>query len=145
MTEDVPREKQIRIMEISMTPVLAVPFVVLFYFLYLKETGIEMPVFVFINYILLAIATSMVVCLALNEVLLKLSGGKFRFRRLVFRWTLLTSYFFLVWGVSFFLAVLFPSAQTFQFLFGALIATLLFMIAVLKLRHLFDRFDKGEW
>ena len=124
---------------------MAAPFGVLFYFLYLKGMGIEVPVFVFFNYVLLAIATSMVVCLTLNEVLLKLNGGKFKLRRLLFRWTLPTLYVFLVWAVSFVLTMLFPSAEVFQFLFGALIATVLFVVVILRLRHLFDRLDKGEW
>lgn len=147
MTKDeIITEKQIRIMAISMTPILVAPFAVGFYFLYLKTMGLEVPLWVLLNYSLLAIAVSSIISLTLNDVLLRLSGERFRFRRLVFRWTLLTSYYFLVWATSFGLTVFFPWAGAlFQFLFGVLVATAIFLIIALRLRHLFGRLDKGEW
>jgi len=144
--DEIPKEKQIRAMEISMTPALVTPFAIIFYFLYLKTMGVEVPAWVLANYLLFGLSVSLVVCLTLNEALLRVSGGRFKFRRLVFRWTLLTSYFFLIWVVFFFLTMLFPWAETFfQYFFGMLIGTAIFVIIILRFRHLFSTLDKGEW
>lgn len=146
MTNDqVQRERELRITAIAMTPVLAAPFVVLFYFLYLKEMGIEVQQSTYANYGVLALAIGSVVGLTLNEVFLKLNGGKFKLRRLVFRWTLLISYLFLLWTAYFLLTLLFPWVETiFQFMWGMLAATAIFVTMIVKLRHLFNRLDKGE-
>jgi len=143
--DQVQRERELRITAIAMTPVLAAPFVVLFYFLYLKEMGIEVQQSTYANYGVLALAIGSVVGLTLNEVFLKLNGGKFKLRRLVFRWTLLISYLFLLWTAYFLLTLLFPWVETiFQFMWGMLAATAIFVTMIVKLRHLFNRLDKGE-
>jgi len=140
------QEKQIRIMEISLTLPLVALFTFAFYFLYLKTIGIEISECFFLSSLLLVISTGFIVCLALNEVLQKLYGGQFKFKRLVFRWVLLTSYFSLIYGAYICLSILFPWVTTFwQFFWGTLMATAIYVTIILKSKQLFSRLDRGEW
>lgn len=140
------QEKQTRTMEISLTLPIVALFAVGFYFLYLKTIGIEITEWFFLSALLLVLSGSSIICLALNEILLKTYGGQFKFKRLVFRWALMTSYFSLIYGVSLLLSILLPWVTAFwQFFAGTLVATAIFVTAVLKAKGLLGRLDKGEW
>lgn len=140
-------DKQIRVMKISLTPAFVAVFALIFYFLYLETIGIEIPSWFFFNSLLLVNFAGVVACLTLNEVLLRvLYGERFNFKRLAFRWILPTVYCSLVWAASVLMSLVIPFVQTFfQLLLGTLLATFIFVIIILRLRHLFNKLDKGEW
>jgi hypothetical protein len=144
--KELPQEKQIRIMEISLTLPLVAIFAVAFYLGYLKIIGVEISEWSFLSSLLLIAIGGFIVCLALNEVLQKIYGGQFKLKRLVFRWTLLTSYFSLIYGAFFCISIILPWTTTYwQFFLGTIIATGIFVILILKGRPLFNKLDKGEW
>jgi hypothetical protein len=140
------QEKQIRAPHITMAIPLAALFLVTIYLGYLKVTGVEISEWFTVNVVIVVNIVTFPIYLALSEVLVKVYGGQFKFKRLVFRCVLTTSYFALIYGVSLFLSVLFPWATTFwQFLAGTLMATAIFLTIVLKARSLFGRLDQGNW
>jgi hypothetical protein len=144
--KELSKEKEILAMEISLTPIFIAFFITVFYLLYLDTIGVELSDQFFISSLIFVAIGSSIVCMALNEVLLKMYGGQFKFKRLVFRWILLTSYLSLVYGTYLCSSLLFPWATLFWlFFFGALPATVIFVAIALKARHLFSRLDKGEW
>jgi len=140
-------DKQIRVMKISLTPAFAVVFVLIFYFLYLKTMGIEMPTRFFFDSLLLTNLASVIACLTLNEALLKiLCDKRFNFKRLAFRWIIPTMYCSLIWIASVLMSMTIPFVEIFfQLFFGTLLATAIFVIIILRFRHLFSTLDKGEW
>ena len=140
-------DKQIRVMKISMTPAFVVVFVLIFYFLYLETIGIEIPTRFFFDSLLLTNLASVIACLTLNEVLLKiLCDKRFNSKRLAFRWIIPTMYCSLVWIASILMSFAIPFVETFfQLFFGTLLATAIFVIVILRFRHLFSTLDKGEW
>jgi hypothetical protein len=140
------KEKQVHAPRITMAIPLAVLFIVAIYLGYLKIIGAEISEWSFFSYCIVVIIVSFIVYLAVNEVLLKMYGGEFKLSRLVFRCALMTSYFSLIYGVSIFLSVLFPWGAVFwQFFFGTLVATAIFLSITWKSRHLFGRLDQGKW
>jgi cation transport ATPase len=144
--KEISQEKQILITEITSTLPIVALLVVGIYLLYLKTIGIEVSEWLFFNYTLFTLVVGFIFSLTLNEVLLKVYGGEFKFKRLVFRWTLMTSYFSLLYGMSLFLSILLPWATAFwQFFFGTLLATAIFLSIVWKSRPLFGRLDQGKW
>ena len=137
------KEKETRLLEVSLIPVFAVPLIVLFYFLYLDTVGVDISVLDFFNSMLIVLPISFIVCLTFHELLLKMYGGQFKFKRLLFRLLLATSYFMLCEGAYLCLSTLFPWATVYyQFFFGGLIATGIYVIIILKSRHHFPKFDK---
>jgi hypothetical protein len=140
-------DKQIRVMKISMTPALVVVFVLIFYFLYLETIGIEIPTRFFFDSLLLTNLASVIACLTLNEALLKiLYNERFNFKRLAFRWIIPIIYCSLIWIASILMSLTIPFVEMFfQLFFGTLVATAIFVLIILRLRHLFSRLDKGEW
>jgi hypothetical protein len=139
-------EKQMRITEVSATLPIVVLFVYIFYLLYLKTIGVEVSEWSFFSFGVVILIAGFIVCLGLNEVLLKVYGGEFNLKRLVFRWALMTSYFSLIYGVSLLLSILLPWATAFwQFFAGTLAATAIFVALVLKNKGLLGRLDKGKW
>jgi hypothetical protein len=147
MTKDETLERQVRIMKFSMTPVIIAIFVIGLYFLYLKTIGIEISTRLFFTFVILVTFLSTVACLTLNEALLKiLYDERFNFKRLAFRWMLPTMYCSLVWIASVLMSLTIPFVETFfQLFFGTLLATAIFVIIILRFRHLFGTLDKGEW
>jgi hypothetical protein len=148
MTKTEPsQEKQIHIMEISLIPVFIAFFVTVFYPFYLRTVGVELSDQYLISSLFSIAIGSLIVCLALNEALRKIYGGQqFKFKRLVFRWILLTSYLSLVYVAYLGLSLLFPQTTLFwQFLWAALPITVIFVLMALRARHLFSRLDTNEW
>jgi len=144
--KEISKEKEIRIIEISLTPVFIALFISGFYLLHLKTIGVVVSDWFFLSSIISVIFGSLVVCLAFNELLLKTYGGQFKFKRLLFRWILIGINFSLLMGAYFSLSTLFPKATMFyHFLFSGLIDTIIFVIIIIKFRHLFSRLDNGEW
>jgi hypothetical protein len=144
--QDISKEKEIRIMEISLTPAFISLFGVGFYFLYLKTIGTEVSDWFFLSSMVSVVFGSLAICLALNELLLRTYGGHSRFKRLLFRWSLMALFFSLLTGTFFSLSALLPSVDIFfRFLYGALLVTVIFAAIVIRFRHLFNRLDKGEW
>jgi len=144
--KELSKEKEIHLMEISFAPAFVAFFIAIFCLLYLKTIGVELSDWFFFSSLILVAIGGFIVSLALNEVLQKMYGGRFKFKRLVFRWVLLTSYFSLIYGAFFCLSLAFPWAETYwQFFFGSLIATAIFITIILKSRQLFSRLDKGDW
>jgi hypothetical protein len=140
------REKQMRITEISLTVPIVALFATGLYLLYLKTVGVDISDWFFFSSLLVVIVGGFIVRLGLNEVLLKMYGGEFKFKRLVFRWVLMASYFSLLSLASLCFALVFPWETTFwQSFSGALVATAIFVRILLKTRGLFGRLDKGKW
>jgi hypothetical protein len=138
-------DKQIRVIKFSMIPGFIAVFVTGFYFLYLKTIGVEVSGWFYFDTMLLVILLTSVACLILNEALLKiLYGESLRFKRLIFRCAVIAMYVFLVWAASSFVSIVFSQiGLLFQFLFGALLATAIFVIIILRFRRLFNRLDRG--
>jgi hypothetical protein len=148
MTEDEALKKQVRVMEISMTPAFVAVFAFIFYFLYLKTIGIEISTAFMITVLLfMVLPVATIACLTLNECLLRvLYHERFNIKRLVFRCTLPIMYVSLLWVTSLLTSVILPRVEVFfQFFFGVLLATAVFVLVLLRFRHLFSRLDKGEW
>jgi hypothetical protein len=144
--KELSKEKEIRILEFSSTPTFVVLFILLFYFLYLKTIGVDLSESSLMGYLFSAIFASLAVCFALNEFLLKVYEGRFKFKRLLFRWMLIALFALPLSGAYLFLSILFPWASTYhQMLFGGLIATGIFVTVILKCRNLFNKLDTGEW
>jgi hypothetical protein len=142
---EAPMDRQIRVIKFSMIPGFVAVFVTGFYFLYLKTIGVEVSGWFYFDTMLLVILLASAACLILNEALLKMLYGESpRFKRLVFRCAIIAMYVFLVWVASSFMSIVFSQIELLlQFLFGALLATTIFVIIILRLRHLFNRLDKG--
>jgi hypothetical protein len=140
------QEKQMRLLHISMILPMGAFFAYVFYVVYLLEIGVQISELdLFTHGILIAII-GFIIGLTLYEILLKVYGGEFKFKRLVFRWTLMTSYFSLIYGTFLLFSVLFPWITTFwQWDFGTLTATAIFLIIVWKSRPLLGRLDQGKW
>jgi len=142
--KELSKEKEIRLLEISLTPAFVALFSVVIYLFYIETTGTELSDMFLLSSIISVIFGSLVVCLGLNELLLKIYGGQFKFKRLLFRWMLIGINFALLMGTYLSLSTLFPQATTFyHFLFSGLIDTVTFMAIILRFRGLFDRLDKG--
>jgi hypothetical protein len=135
------KEKETRLLEISLTPVFVAFFIVMISLLYL-----EVEISLYAIYLLSVLFGGFFVCLALNEVLQKIYGGQFKFKRLFFRWMLIGLFLVPFVGVYFCLLAFLPwSPIFFQFLFSGLIATGIFMLIIYRFRHLFNKLDTGEW
>ena len=124
------------------------------YGVYIPQTGdrivgvissVEVSGWFYFDTMLLVILLASVACLILNEALLKmLHGESLRFKRLVFRCAIIAMYVFLIWIASSFMSIVFSQIELLlQFLFGTLLATTIFVIIILRLRHLFNRLDRG--
>lgn len=147
MTKNEALERQIRVMKVSMIPAFVAAFAVIFYFLYLKTIGIQISTRFFFDSLLLVNFVGIASCLILNEALLKiLYGERFNFKRLAFRLMIPTMYCSLVWAASILMSLIIPFVEVFfQLLSGTLLATAIFMIIILRFRHVFNRLDKGDW
>jgi len=148
MTEkkQLSQKKQMRLLNISLTLPIVALFVYVFYVLYLREIGVQISEFDLISCIILIAIIGFISGLTLYEVLLRAYDGEFKFKRLVFRWTLMTSYFSLIYGFFLLFSVLFSWADTFwQFFAGTLLATAIFVSIVWKSKPLFGRLDQGKW
>jgi hypothetical protein len=140
-------DKQIRVMKISMIPLFVAVFATGFYFLYLETIGIEISTWLFFTSIVWVTFLGAVICLTLNEAILKIwCSERFNFKRLVFRWMIPTMYCSLIWVASVLMSLIIPFVETFfQLFFGTLLATAIFVIIILRFRHLFSQLDKGDW
>jgi hypothetical protein len=144
--KELSKEKEIRILEISLTPAFVALFSLVIYLFYIGTTGTELSDWFLLSSIISVIFGSLVVCLGLNELLLKIYGGKFKFKRLLFRWMLIGINFALLMSAYLSLSTFFPQATTFyHFLFSGLIDTGIFMLIIYKFGPLFNRLDTGEW
>jgi len=144
--KQISREKQVRITEITSTLLLVALLIFWIYLGYLKAAGVEVSEWFFFSSTIVIAIIGFFISLTLNEALAKVYGGEFKVKRLVFRWTLIASYFSLIYGVSLLLSILLPWVTTFwQFFVGTLAATAIFLTIVLKARRLFGRLDQGKW
>jgi hypothetical protein len=141
--EELSREKQIRLMEISFTPAFVLLLATVLYLGYLRATGTEVSDFFFWNSLLSVILISLAASLTLNEVLVKKNGGKFRIRRLVFRWIMMASYFVLFLAIyTVFSTLLQPMEVAVAPIFSLLLASGIYVVVLYKGRRLFGRLDR---
>jgi len=144
--KEISKEKEIRILEISFTPGFVALLSWIMYLFYIGTTGTELSDWFLTSSIISVIFGSVVVCLGLNELLLKMYGGQPKFKRLLFRWMLMGINFALLTSAYLALTTIFPSAaDSYRFLFSGLIDTGIFMLIIYRFKNLFNKLDTGEW
>jgi len=129
-------------MEISFTPAFIFLVATVLYLGYLRATGTEVSDF-FWNSVLSVILISLAISLTLIEVLMKKNGGKFRIRRLIFRWIMMASYFLLFLAICTVFSTLFqPMEVAIVPILSLLLAAGIYMVILYKGRRLFGRLDR---
>lgn len=132
-------------MTISLMPMFACLFVTSFYLVYLKASDVEISDSYFLQTIFSVIVAGSLFGMVLNELLVWKTGGRFKIKRLFFRWVIVGSYLLLFIGIYAVLSIVFPfAAVIYLLLFGALTATWIFVIIALKEKHLFSKLDRAE-